>query len=129
MDSIVIRFQPELRDQIRASIVNYRAGVLRACDRIAGTAALAAGLTLFVVSGWPWSLPVLLCFIGLAEWSDVFHAHTLRAWLSFKRNRKFRDEYTLTFTPDGVHFKTVLIDSNIAWTLYDSVLEDWCSSS
>ncbi len=85
---------------------------------------LVAGLTLFVVGAWPqWSI-VAFCFIGLLEWSDVFHAHTLRAWLSFKRNRKFRDEYTVTFTPEGLQFKTVSIDSNIAWSLYDSAVED-----
>lgn len=124
MENIVIRFQPELADQIRASMVHYRAGTLRICDRVAGTAALVAGLTLLVVGGWPWWSLAVFCFIGFAEWSDVFHGHTLRAWLSFKRNRKFRDEYMITFAPEGLHFKTVSIDSNVAWSLYDSDVED-----
>ena len=124
METIVIRFKPELRDQIRASVVNYRAGALRICDRVAGTAALVAGLALFLVSGWPWWSLAVFCFIGFAEWSDICHAHTLGAWLHFKRNRKFRDEYTVTFTPEGLHFKTVSIDSIIEWSLYDSVVED-----
>ncbi len=66
MENIVVRFQPELRDQIRASIVHYRAGAVRICDRVAGTAMLVAGLTLFIVGGWPWWSIAAYCFIGLA---------------------------------------------------------------
>jgi hypothetical protein len=124
MENIVIRFWPELRDQIRASIAHYRAGILRTCDRIAGTAALVAGFTFFLFCGLPWWSLAVFCFVGFAEWSDIFHAHTLRAWLSFKRNKKFRHEFTVTFSREGMHFKTVSIDSNIAWSLYDSVIED-----
>lgn len=123
VENIVIRFQPELRDQIRASLVHYRQGVLRICDRVAGTAMLIAGLMLFV-TGWPWWLLTIFCLIGFAEWSDVLHFHTLRAWLFFRRNKKFSDEYTVTFTPEGLHFKTVSIDSNLAWSIYDNVVED-----
>jgi hypothetical protein len=62
--------------------------------------------------------------VGFAEWSDLFHAHTRRAWLSFKRNKKFRDEYMLTFMLDGLHFKTATIDSVVIWSHYDRVIED-----
>jgi hypothetical protein len=124
MVSIVVRFQPEMRDHLRASTAIYREGRLRTCDRVAGTVAFVAMLTLLVVGGWPWWLSVVIGLVGIAEWSDVFHGHTVGAWLSFKRNKTFRDEYMITFIPEGLHFKTVSIDSNVTWSFYDSVVED-----
>lgn len=122
-DEIVIRFRPELRDQVHASVVHYRAGRLRICDRIAGTIGAMAGVTLFVVNGWRWWLAILIP-VAIAEWSDVLHAHALQAWVSFKRNPKFRTEYALTFRPEGIRFKTATIDSNLDWSYYDGVVED-----
>jgi len=99
-----LRFQPELRDQVHASVVHYRAGRLRICDRIAGTIGAMAGVTLFVVNGWRWWLAILIP-VAIAEWSDILHAHTIQAWVIFKRNPKFRTEYALTFRPRGHPFQ------------------------
>jgi len=122
-DEIAIRFRPELRDQVHASVVHYRAGWLRICDRIAGTIGAIAGVTLFVVNGWRWWLAILIP-VAIAEWSDVLHGHALQAWVGFKRNPKFRTEYALKFRPEGIHFKTATIDSNLEWSHYDGVVED-----
>lgn len=43
---------------------------------------------------------------------------------SFRRDPKFRDEYFLQFSEDGIQFKTVQIDALIQWSLYTKVLED-----
>jgi hypothetical protein len=120
---MTIRYCPALGDQIRASLVHYRGSAWRKCDRIAGTIAGVAGLTLLAVGGWHWWLAVLFP-MALADWTDVLHLHTLQAWVAFKRNPKFRDEYTLTFADDGLRFTTVTIDSKLAWSHYDNVIED-----
>ena len=104
-------------------MVNYRNSFLRITDRIAGTIAILAGITLLIVVGWRWWLAILFP-LAIAEWSDFLHLHTLQAWIFFKRNPKFRDEYTLTFKQENLHFKTISIDSTLLWSHYDSVIED-----
>ena len=122
-EEITIQFRPELRDQIRASVVHYRSSAWRIADRIAGTMAVVAGLTLLLLDGWRWWLAILFP-MALAEWSDFLHLHTLQAWVFFKRNPKFRDDYTLTFGAKALQFKTVTIDSKLAWSHYDETVED-----
>lgn len=42
----------------------------------------------------------------------------------FRREAKFRDEYSLTFSAEGIHFRTVHIDSQLQWSLYSRALVD-----
>jgi YcxB-like protein len=42
----------------------------------------------------------------------------------FRREAKFRDEYSLTFSSEGIHFRTVHIDSQLQWSMYDRALVD-----
>jgi len=42
----------------------------------------------------------------------------------FRKDPKMRDEFTLTFSEEGVAVKTAQIDSKLAWSLYKSVLEN-----
>jgi hypothetical protein len=44
--------------------------------------------------------------------------------LAFRREPKFRDDYSLTFSPDGIHFQTVHIDSQLQWAIYSRALVD-----
>jgi len=42
----------------------------------------------------------------------------------FRSDPKFRDEYLLQFSGDGIHFKTAQIDALLQWSLYNKVLEN-----
>ncbi|MBA2734954.1 MAG: YcxB family protein [Acidobacteria bacterium] len=42
----------------------------------------------------------------------------------FRSDPKFRDEYSLQFSDDGIQFKTSQIDALIQWSLYTKVLEN-----
>ena len=42
----------------------------------------------------------------------------------FRKDSKFRDEYALTFSEEGIALKTHQIDSKLAWSLYKQVLEN-----
>lgn len=44
-------------------------------------------------------------------------------WI-FRSQPKFMDEYGLTFSPNGIHFHTVHIDSELQWSLYTRALVD-----
>ena len=45
-------------------------------------------------------------------------------YVVFRRETKFRDEYALTFSPDGIHFRTAHIDSQLRWGMYSRALVD-----
>jgi len=51
-------------------------------------------------------------------------AFTVIPRIAFRLEPKFRDDYTLTFTQDGLHFRTVHIDSKLQWSMYPSALVD-----
>lgn len=42
----------------------------------------------------------------------------------FRSDPKFRDEYLLQFSDDGIQFKTTDIDALLQWSLYNKVLEN-----
>ncbi|HKR01760.1 MAG TPA: YcxB family protein [Pyrinomonadaceae bacterium] len=42
----------------------------------------------------------------------------------FRSDPKFRDEYLMQFSDDGIHFKTAQVDSLLQWSLYNKVLEN-----
>ena len=42
----------------------------------------------------------------------------------FRKDSKFRDEYALTFSEEGIALKTHQIDSKLAWSLYKQVVEN-----
>jgi len=44
--------------------------------------------------------------------------------LAFRREPKFRDDYSLTFSPEGIHFRTAHIDSRLQWSMYSRALVD-----
>jgi YcxB-like protein len=44
--------------------------------------------------------------------------------LTFRSEPRFRDEYALSFSQQGIHFRTAHIDSDLQWTLYTRVLVD-----
>jgi len=51
-------------------------------------------------------------------------AFTVIPPLVFRREPKFRDEYSLVFSSEGIHFRTAHIDSRLQWSLYSSALVD-----
>jgi len=67
--------------------------------------------------------------IGLVCLSAVFvlmlvAAFTVIPRLVFRREPKFQDEYSLKFSPDGIHFRTVHINSQLQWSMYSRALID-----
>ena len=44
--------------------------------------------------------------------------------LAFRSEPKFRDDYSLTFSLEGIHFRTAHIDSQLQWSMYPRALVD-----
>jgi hypothetical protein len=51
-------------------------------------------------------------------------AFTVIPSVLFRRDPKYRDDYSLTFSPDGIHFRTAHIDSQLQWSIYSRALVD-----
>jgi hypothetical protein len=49
-------------------------------------------------------------------------AFTIIPSVVFHKEPKFRDDYSLTFSSEGIHFRTEHIDSQLQWDFYSSVL-------
>lgn len=86
------------------------------------SAVVVAGM----VGIWLWPSLSGKVFLGVSAAFTLllFAAFVVIPPLAFRREPKFRDEYSLTFSPDGIHFKKAQIDSNLAWDLYSRALVD-----
>ena len=51
-------------------------------------------------------------------------AFTIIPPLAFRNEPKFRDEYSLAFSSDSIHFRTAHIDSQLQWSTYSRALVD-----
>ena len=88
---------------------------------------LLFSLGLLLINAWlgffipVWADVILMFIAGLG----FFHGYVIdlpRGY--FRGDPKFRDEYNLTFSEDGIQFKTQNINSSIAWNLYTRVIEN-----
>src|SRR5262245_53467029 len=122
-EPITIEFANRLSDHLAAQRLYYKSTLGWKMDKAVAVLLTAFGSVLVVRVGVRWWS--LIWFpLGLAEWLNLLSIHGLRTRIAFKSNPKFRETYRLTFSDEGVHFKTTSIDSKIAWTHYTGTLED-----
>jgi hypothetical protein len=84
-------------------------------------ALLAFGGFLVLDRAYPWA--ALFIILGLLEFFNLLPAAALRAFIEWRTNPKFKEEYQLTITPEHLHFKTATIDSTLKWTHYSNYIE------
>jgi hypothetical protein len=77
--------------------------------------ALGAYLWRFPDSRW-FGLVGIVIAIGFALM--LIAAFTIVPPLVFRSQPKFRDDYSLTFSAEGIHFRTQHIDSQLQWNIY-----------
>ena len=61
--------------------------------------------------------------VGLILFLLNFYVYFVMPAQHFRRNSKFRDEYSLQFTDEGLRFQTKGVESKIEWSFYSKVLE------
>lgn len=124
MDSIIhLSFRYSELDYVRAMRAHYASRLRLKLD-----AAVAVATALLGVYLWR-SLDSRGWGIGLVCLSAVFVLMLVAAFgdiprLVFRREPKFRGEYSLTFSPDGIDFRTAHIDSQLQWSMYSRALVD-----
>jgi len=121
--TVNLLFRYVQNDYVRAVRAHYATPLRLRFDAVAIIVVGALGIYL-----WPSSrdhLMGVICVtasLGLTLLLAV--AFILIPPMVFRSNPKFRDEYALTFSPEGIRFRTVHIDSQLQWSLYTRALID-----
>jgi hypothetical protein len=122
-EPINLSFRYSKSDIVRAMRSHYASRMRPRLD-----VAMAVGLA--VVGAYLWRSPS-------SHWSGIFFvcasavlvlfllaAFVIIPPLAFRMEPKYRDDYSLEFSMEGIHFRTVHIDSKLQWSLYSRVLVD-----
>ena len=121
--TVNLSFRYSETDYVRALRAHYASRLRLRLD--IGVAVLLAGGGAYL-----WRSPASHWFgVGCLVASVSFALFLLAAFtviprFTFHREPKFRDDYSLRFSEDGIHFRTAHIDSQLQWTLYSSALID-----
>ena len=122
-ETVNLKFHYSERDYVRALRAHYASRLRLRFD-------IVAAIGLLVLGGYLSHSPDLHWLgVGCVAVSAVFVLILIAAFivippLAFRREPKFRDDYSLTFSQDGIHFGTAHIDSQLQWSLYSRALID-----
>ena len=121
--TINLSFRYAERDYARALRAHYASHLRLPLDILVILVLIGAGAYLWRSPNLHWlgvagvALAAVFALILLA-------AFTLIPALAFRRELKFRDDYSLAFSPEGIHFRTAQIDSQLQWSMYSRALVD-----
>jgi hypothetical protein len=110
-------------DYVRALRAHYASHLRLRLDIVVTVVLAAIGAYLWRSPTLHW-LGVTSVVISVGFALMLVAAFTIIPPLVFRREPKFRDDYALTFSPDGIHFRTAHIDSQLQWSMYSRALVD-----
>ena len=120
---INLSFRYAENDYVRAMRAHYASQLRLPLD-------ILVIIVLIGVGAYLWRSPSLhwLAVAGISL-AVVFALMLIAAFrviptVAFRREPKFRDDYSLAFSPEGIHFRTAHIDSQLQWSMYSRVLID-----
>jgi hypothetical protein len=119
--TISISFRYAERDYVQAMRAHYVRHLRLRLDII--VIVIVAGIGAYIVRSQDLQWLGLSCIaVAVLFTLMLVSAFTIIPLLVFRREPKFRDEYSLTFSPGGIHFRTAHIDSQLQWNLYSWAL-------
>ncbi|MGH9731304.1 MAG: YcxB family protein [Candidatus Acidiferrales bacterium] len=120
---INLTFRYVQSDMVRAMRAHYASRLRLPLDIVVLVVLIVVGTYYLRSSGEQW---LGITFLAIAAIFAVMlvAAFTIIPPLVFRREAKFRDEYLLTFAPEGIHFRTAHIDSQLQWDMYSRALVD-----
>jgi hypothetical protein len=121
--TVALSFRYTASDYARALRAHYASHLRLRLDAVVILVTAAAGIYLLRSSGSHWLGIVSLVASGTLALM-ILAAFTVMPILMFRREPKFRDQYSLRFSSDGIHFHTDHIDSQLRWTMYSRALID-----
>ncbi len=121
--TINLSFRYSESDYVRALRAHYGSHLHLRIDIVATVVLIGTGAYL-----WPspslHRLGLVFVAVAFAFALMLVAAFAVIPSLAFRRERKFRDDYSLTFSPEGIHFRTAHIDSQLQWGMYSRALID-----
>jgi YcxB-like protein len=90
-------------------------------DQPCGRRTPVVGVGFFAAGLRAWAVPWLV--LAAVEWFDLLPLSVLIAYIEYKRNPKYREQYDLGLSPDGLSFRTSTVSSVLKWSLYSSFWE------
>jgi YcxB-like protein len=115
-----ISYRPALGDLVHAARV-WEANHWKLGRRFVATTLVAVGVFQAYAGAYAWA--VVFVLLGVLEFFNLLPAAALRAYMEWKMNPKFREEYHLEFAPEHLRFRTATVDSTLKWTHYSGYLE------
>lgn len=118
---ITIEIDNRLAENIRASQVYTRTTFWGKFDKVAAIFFLLIGLANFMIGGFNWQSIVPVLF-ALIIWLDLWPR--VRYYFIFKTTPRIHELSKMTFTTEGIHLTTPIIDSHLSWLVFSKLLED-----
>jgi len=121
--TINLSFRYSESDYVRALRAHYASHLRLRADIVVIIVLLGAGGYLWRSPGYRWFgvtgvvLAVVFAVILVAAFMII-------PPLAFRREPKFRDDYSLSLSPEGIHFHTAHIDSQLQWSMYSRAVID-----
>src|SRR5258708_19560744 len=120
-ETINLSFRYSERDYVRALRAHYSSRLRVRFDVAAAILAALLGAYFWRLPDYRW-LGVICVAASVVLVLLLFAAFVVIPPLAFRSEAKFRDDYSLTFSQDGIHFHTAHIDSELQWSLYSRAL-------
>lgn len=121
--TVHLSFRYAKSDYVRAMRAHYASQLRLRLDIPVTVVVLGIGVYLLRSADQYWLGVALIVVAGVFAML-LAAAFTIIPRLAFRREPKFRDEYSLTFSPEGIHFRTEHIDSQLEWSLYSRAMID-----
>src|SRR5262245_57182689 len=121
--TINLSFRYAESDYVRALRAHYASHLRLRLDIVVTVVLAGIGAYLWRSPSLHW-LGLAFIVIAIAFTLVLIAAFTVIPSLAFRREPKFRDDYSLTFSPEGIHFRTAHIDSQLQWSMYSRALID-----
>ena len=122
METVNLSFRYAEYDYVRAMRAHYASRLRLPLD--IAVVVVVAGIAAYEWRSGSQGLGIaLLCLSGIFALMLVA-AFAIIPKITFRSQPKFRDDYLLTFSPQGIGFRTAHINSDLQWSLYTHALVD-----
>jgi hypothetical protein len=115
MTELSVSYRPVLRDILHAARIAEGENWWTASRVATGLLSLFGAALFYLGFRW-WS--ALWFGLAIAEYFNLLPMSVLVAYIEFKRNPKYRQEYHLTLSPETLSFRTETISTVLKWSHY-----------
>lgn len=117
-----LRFSNNYKEFTEAMNLYYSKTQKRKFDIVLGLLFSLVSVALFIFLEQTYIYIILFC-VGMLLFLFSMYKGAIYSKIRFAKDKKFNEEYEIDFNDQGMHFKTVSIDSVIKWDYYAKVWE------